>query len=144
MYPEITQLESFVLEHDCHCTLLQVHYPEFGALVPCNLRLKRYSFDVFLDDEYEDVKRNNQLLLFELSLQSLVQVRESSDFLDWCNQLGLNPVHSSLLDYYKKAHAFCEQIAFLFTGNTVQGFISNWDFGLNAGAAQYLRTHSNQ
>jgi len=141
LYSEIIQLKEFVVRNACKCVVIAGQHDNFGHLVASDFYIKKLHFKLNLDDEYNDSALNNPLLNVALALRSLGHLHDAPDFLVWCNQLNLNPAISGLLDYYKEAIAFCLPKSAFSKNGEVVSFISDLDFELNSGAAQYLRKH---
>lgn len=144
LYPEITKLNRFIAKYNCHCKLPNGALKHYGDLIRADFTINNTLFTVYLDDEYDDVSLNNSALLVLLALRSLEHIQDTTDYLQWCNQLFLDPDAPELLEYYKAATRFCEQLIILFDGGKIESFISDLDFELNAGAAQYLRKQSSE
>jgi len=90
-----------------------------------------------VDDEYKDFALNKSAMNLCLFLRELEDYQEEEDILKWCNLKGLNPGDAGILDYYKGlASIYADAKNIL---GTIDPQISDYDFELNAGAAQFLR-----
>lgn len=90
-----------------------------------------------VDDEYKDFELNKPAMNLCLVLRELEAYQEEEDILKWCNLKGLTPGTVGVLSYYKglaTIHKVVNEIL-----GTIDPQISDFDFGLNAGAAQALR-----
>lgn len=118
-------------------------------VLPLNKELEKASFREILfrfdssdliipvDDEYEDTDLNNPALLLQLVIYALEEYEDCEDFLVWSTAYGLsasNPVH---LDWYRQLGEVVPKIREII-GFDISG-ISDFDWQLNAGAAQALR-----
>ena len=139
MYSEIQKLNDFIVKNECKCAVLAIEVPKFLPLVLVNFTINSQQCNLYLDDEYKDLSNKNLPLNVEIALRALQDIDTSNDFLSWCNEVEMNPANNQLLEYYKTAVVFCSQIASYFKNNKIESFISDLDFQLNSGAAQYLR-----
>lgn len=98
--------------------------PEYSCLFP-------------VDDEYEDADSDNQAILLQLILYSIMEYEDSDDFLVWSTAFGLNASDPFSLDLYRRTGEMAPKIRVII-GNDFRG-ISDFDWQLNAGAAQALR-----
>ena len=108
-------------------------------LIPIELRANNNLYIVHIDDEYDDLMFNNNLLNAILVFRELANINDSLDFLEWCKTHRLDPNSSMLLNYYQHICKKIENISSLFPENTIDYFISDLDFQLNSGAIQLLR-----
>lgn len=58
-------------------------------------------YDIQIDDEYNDFNIENQLGCFFLILFALEDYADSDDYLQWCNQYGLDSSNMRHLEYFK-------------------------------------------
>ncbi|WP_298896454.1 hypothetical protein [uncultured Psychroserpens sp.] len=96
---------------------------------------------VLINDEYQDLANQNPLLNLVLVLNELSYIDESLDFLNWCSENEVNASSEKLRLYYIEILAFLPHIKTFFSDGKIDGFISDLDFQLNAGAVQYLRSN---
>jgi hypothetical protein len=137
-YPKIAEIKKFILHRGISiCT--SDDGTKYAHLIAMNLKIKNEQYTVFVDDEYEDLKKKNSLLNFVLVFRELAMIDDSSGFLEWCSQHGLDPNTAKLLAYYKHISSKIEEIKLLFKNNTIDYFISDLDFQLNSGTIQLLR-----
>lgn len=123
--PEVVPLDGEFLE--------QEYYP----LV--EFRLKGKSYKIYLDNEYEDLELGNPLLNLCLVLRALENYLDTEDYLVWCTQHGIDPANSVARNYHMGLGKAVREIALWI--DPIDSFISDYDFELNAGAAQFLRKH---
>lgn len=137
-YPEIGQLEQLIKTHS-----IQIDTP--GKLPPLDdyfksvtLNIKNNFFDLYVYDEYDDLVVDNQPLCLCLVLLELEEYQEEDDYLTWCTTKGLKASIEQLRSYYMGLSEIYRKI------EAIIGFIecpiSSFDFELNAGAAQALRS----
>jgi len=138
-YPKIAKIKNFILHEDISISKSDGDITKHDHLVAMNLKIKNEQYTVFVDDEYEDLKKKDSVLNFILVFRSLAMIDDSSDFLEWCTQNSINPNSTKSLAYYKNICSKIEEIKLLFKNNTVDYFISDLDFQLNSGAIQLLR-----
>lgn len=140
MYPEIQQLKDFFTTHSVEITHLK--YPQLGSgLKPVHFKCRNDSVIVHIKDEYADLLHNNPLLNLLLVLNELSMIAESTDFLNWCAENDVDARSEALRTYYQDILGFVTLFKTFFPKGEIDCFISDLDFQLNAGAAQYLRAH---
>ncbi len=97
---------------------------DFSAIIP-------------LDDEYEDVEKGNQALMLQLIIYAVEEYEDCEDFLVWSTAFGLNSNDPFVLDMYRDLGKTIPKIRDII-GTDIND-ISDYDWELNAGAAQALR-----
>ena len=136
-YPEIDALKKF---YDTNNFLIQNITPSiFEGVFVITILLNGISYKVFIHDEYHDLEIKNTLLHAVLVLREWEIIDDSTDYLDWCRQQGFPAKNEVLRQYYQEATANTPQITSYFKDSKLTSFITDLDFQLNAGAAQFLR-----
>ena len=136
-YPEIDALKKF---YDTNNFLIQNITPSiFEGVFVTTILLNEISYKVFIQDEYHDLEIKNTLLHAVLVLREWEIIDDSTDYLDWCRQQGFPAKNEVLRQYYQEATANTPQITSYFKDSKLTSFITDLDFQLNAGAAQFLR-----
>lgn len=138
-YPELFGLKEFVSVNAVKTDVLDQQNAEFNRYIRVRFTIKKFSQLLWVDNEYKDFDADKPLLHAELCLQHLEEVEKSVDFLDWANDLGLNPKVPQLLNYFKEIVGFNDKIRQLFESQTIESFVLSFDFELNQKAAQALR-----
>lgn len=90
-----------------------------------------------IDNEYKDFALNKPALNLCLFLRELEYYQEEEDILKWCNLKGLTPGMNGVLAYYRGLATIHKNVMEIL--GTIDSQISDFDFELNAGAAQALR-----
>ncbi|NER13593.1 hypothetical protein GWK08_09105 [Leptobacterium flavescens] len=137
-YPEIQALKNFTERYVLETEIL----PEIFIhkdLTTINLRLNNKNYHLQIEDEYNDLKLCNKLVNAVLVLRELEALEDSTDYLDWCRELGLNAGNEPLRNYYQDTVKHLPEISRLFPDGKIRSFISYLDFQLNSGAMQALR-----
>jgi len=101
-------------------------------LIPVDFISGNKSWYLYLSDEYKDFHPENQLMCIFLVLRTLEDYEESSDFLVWCNQYGLNASHIHWLSYFKELGNRYTEIKN--TVGTIDSIISSLEYQLRSGA----------
>ncbi|MCB0493910.1 MAG: hypothetical protein KDC93_16010 [Cyclobacteriaceae bacterium] len=101
-------------------------------LIPVDFISGNKSWYLYLSDEYKDFHPENQLMCIFLVLRTLEDYEESSDFLVWCNQYGLNASHIHWLSYFKELGNRYTEIKN--TLGTIDSIISSLEYQLRSGA----------
>ncbi|MEH6537713.1 MAG: hypothetical protein V7719_15035 [Psychroserpens sp.] len=139
MYSEIQQLKDFYTTHGVNIVLLKEPHIGFG-LKPVQFTFRGNPIVIHIKDDYEDLKDQNPLLNLFLVLNELSFIDESTDFLNWCSENEVNASLEPLRQYYNDLLVFITTFKTYFADDRIDCFISDLDFQLNAGAAQYLRS----
>jgi hypothetical protein len=141
-YPEILALEKLIQRHQIQVTKLsQPDLVPGRAYFPVELVIRRHRFTLYLEDEYRDWHEPNQPMCLCLALRELESYAEGDDYLHWCQLKGLTG-NERLRQYHMDLRTIYAEIEHLL--GEVDAQISDWDFGLNAGAAQALRLRNQQ
>ncbi|MEQ8361929.1 MAG: hypothetical protein RIF39_04230 [Cyclobacteriaceae bacterium] len=90
------------------------------------------TWHLYIGDEYKDFNTEKQLMCIFLVLRTLEDYEESSDFLVWCNQYGLNASHIHWLTYFKELDIRYTEIKN--TLGTIDSIISSLEYQLRSGA----------
>jgi len=101
-------------------------------LIPVDFISSNKSWYLYISDEYKDFHPENQLMCIFLVLKTLEDYEESSDFLVWCNQYGLNASHIHWLSYFKELDNRYTEIKN--TLGTIDSIISSLEYQLRSGA----------
>lgn len=137
-YPEIDKLNQIYVDHQVviiadHTRLLggKKYYP----MVEFQLAGKQ--FEIYVDDQYQDLRLNYPLLNLCLVLRELEGYDWADDLLVWSMERGLDSGDLQVLDFYRELGRIYIQVEAIL--GKVDPFVSDWDFEMNAGAAQALR-----
>ena len=139
-YPELLALRAFVKKHAISVEITS-EASIVDQLIPAQFQFNNNTYQIYISDEYNDHTKGNPLLNVILGLYEFVLVDDSTDYLQWCNWLGLKASNLKLLPYYKDMCQHVERLKPHFPENELTVFITDLDFQLNAGAAQYLRSN---
>lgn len=137
-YPEIEILEQLYGKHNISVTPVQEDYLDDDKTYPAvNLHIGNHRFVVYIDNEYSDLEKNNPLLSLCLVLRAFDAYAYAEDYLQWCTHHGLNASDEKIRDYHMSLRNTSAEVY------TLLGYmecpVSDFDFELNAGAAQHLR-----
>lgn len=141
-YPEIDNIHNFIKTNEVIIRYSKTSTLQNG-LIPLTLSLKNSEHQIYVMDEYDDLRFNNPLLNAVLVFQELEIIEDSTDYLNWCKQQSIQANNEVLRVYYMNMITTLPNIARYFPNNTITSFVSGLDFQLNAGAAQRLRSRSN-
>ncbi len=137
-YPEIEALREI---HRKHNVTIRVSKNEFlmenKSYPAVTFSLGGQSFKLFVDDEYEDFKLDSSALSLCLILRELESYKDEDSYQSWCKAQLLDPVNTEVKAFYKSLNGIYPEIEKIL--GEVNSQISDYDFGLNAGAAQELR-----
>jgi hypothetical protein len=137
-YPEIEALQNILKQHHFAVEETASH-PNFTSIehIWLQVQLNQIHFTLLVDDEYKDFQLQNDVMNLCLVLRELENYQEEEDILKWTNLKGLNVAKSDVLEYYRGLATIYAQVTQSL--GTIDSQISDFDFGLNAGAAQALR-----
>ena len=137
-YREIEMLEKFIQINGINISPIIVTNT-VNRLVLYNLTINNKSLEVYITDEFDDLKIGKKTLNVFLILRELAIIDDSEDFLQWCRWNDLNANNTELLAYYKDISKELPTLKSYFDNNEIDYFISDLDFQLNSGAMQFLR-----
>ena len=138
-YPEIQALRALYQKHPITIRVSETECLAGNSAYPkVELSIGENAFSLYADDEYHDFKIGNPLLSFCIILRELEGYAETEDFLAWCKDNGSDASHPEIRDYHMKLGALYSAIEKILGEIDCQ--ISDYDFALNAGAAQALRS----
>ena len=137
-YPEIKILQNICDEYNAGIEVSGSTFlddiKDYPAIV---LSLAGKTFNMFVEDEYNDFQIENPLLSLSLVLRELEIYKEEDDFLAWCKSQILSSSNSLVLNYYKTLDNIYNDIEMIM--GSISNPISSWDFEMNSGAVQELR-----
>ncbi len=137
-YNEIQQLNIFSTKYQIIIKPIVGSYLVGNTSFPeVDVTISDHRFAVYVDDEYDDLKINSKLLAVCILMRTLESYDYADDYLVWCTQHGFNAANSLVKDHFQNLG----DIVGWFRSNDIliNSFISDYDFELNAGAAQSLR-----
>jgi hypothetical protein len=137
-YPQIAALYSIIEDKKIKMTALPTN-PKMDSIYFREIEFSSQDFSVVipLDDEYEDVEKGNQALMLQLIIYAVEEYEDCEDFLVWSTAFGLNSNDPFILDMYRDLGKTIPKIRDII--GTEINDISDYDWELNAGAAQALR-----
>lgn len=139
MQKEIIALQKLFKDYNIVITVLPDFFISNNTLHPAvQLSLNNQVFKFFIDDEYNDIQYNNKLLLLCLVLRELENYQNSDDYLTWCSERFLDSSITTVREYHMSLRTTYNTIQRII--GTIDSQISDYDFQLNAGAAQELRS----
>lgn len=136
-YAEIAKLQDLRSQHDIEIFVTDVLLCHRDDLRKVVMTIKQRPYEIYVDDEYQDLIIDNPDLHLCLVLRSLEDFQDADDFLTWCQRLYIDPADSTARQYHMNLNSVCARITAHI--GTIDSFISNSDFELNAGAAQKIR-----
>lgn len=137
-YPEIEKLNQIYVRYKVETKTDRSRLLGGSPYYPMVLfKLNGKTFQIYVDDEYDDLRLNYPLLNLCLVLRELEGYDYADDILVWCIERGLDPADPHVLGFYRELGRIYKQVEA--TLGKVDPFVSDWDFEMNAGAAQALR-----
>lgn len=94
------------------------------------------SWPILIDDEYNDLREDRQLMALFLVLRELEIYQSEPDFLKWCMQNGSDPADFHLLEYYRSMGRSMYAIEKII--GTIDSHISSLDYELRTGIIREL------
>lgn len=137
-YPQIAALYSIIEDKKIKMTALPTN-PKMDSIYFREIEFSSQDFSAIipLDDEYEDVEKGNQALMLQLIIYAVEEYEDREDFLVWSTAFGLNSNDPFILNMYRDLGKTIPKIRDII-GTDIND-ISDYDWELNAGAAQALR-----
>lgn len=137
-YPEIKKLYDLIEDHSIRLTVL----PKTSELLDASFQEIQMTtssgeYKIPVDDELQDADLGNPALILHLVIYAIEEYEDCDDFLVWSTAYGLDPSVQIHLDWYKQLGVVTPKIRSII-GPEITG-ISDYDWQLNAGAAQALR-----
>ena len=136
-YPAITHLARLQHDHKPKIEAVKGKFLEKEYYPLVRFRLRGKDHLIYVDDEYNDLEVGNPLLDLCLVLRALENYLDAEDYLVWCNQHGLDAANPDARAYHMGLDEVVKQISKWI--DPIDSFVSDFDFELNAGAAQELR-----
>jgi len=137
-YPQIKALEDIYRKHDVKITISKDEFLGGNKEYPAvKFTIGNKTFDLFIDDEYEDLKFGFPVLNLCLVLRELEYYKSTYDYLLWCNENKFDPANIQVLSYYRSLGATYREIEAILS--EINSQISDWDFEMNAGPGYYIR-----
>lgn len=137
-YPEIEALNELWVKHQ-----VMIKVDRSDDLGPrrdyplVDVKMGDLGFSLFVDDEYEDFRLNYPLLNFCLVLRELEGYQDSPDFDVWCQERFFDSKDEKIKQAFEHLKDVVTKVEALL--GTIDSQVSDWDFEMNAGAAQALR-----
>lgn len=135
VYPEIQALKQYFVDHSIEVRLLDL--PNKGSSMWVNFQVDNQSWDLLIEDEFEELESDNQALRLFLVLSSLEGYEEAADFLEWARDSEQDAADSEVLEYFRSLEKIVSEIKNAL--GSINPFISSYDYHMNAGAAKALR-----
>lgn len=133
-YPEIECLKLYFKNYKLKLKKLSISNDEKFILVAFSIDDR--SWNVYIDDEYNDYSDDNALMNLFLILSSLEDYNESKDYLTWCKQYGIDASELHWLDYYKSLGVIYAEIKSSL--GLINPCISSIDYQLRTGVIKSL------
>lgn len=123
------QINNLVDLRNRHQISIQLGQQErLEDLYPVELKIGEKGWTIYVDDEYQDLSKESQLLGLFLTLRELEIYKDETDFLKWCSQNGTSPKNGILLNYYKELGKYIIEIEKKI--NTIDSCISPLEYEL--------------
>ncbi|XWN37033.1 MAG: hypothetical protein ROO71_13860 [Balneola sp.] len=133
-YPQIDSLYSIIESKNIELTPL----PKTPELSDIYFREIEFKSDGFISIiPLDDAESGNPALLLQLVIYAVEEYEAYDDFLIWCTAFGLNVSDPFILNLYKELGTIIPKVSGIIGTNIND--ISDYDWELNAGAAQALR-----
>ena len=137
-YPEIVALNEIYARHKVWTKTDRSRVLGGQAYYPLvHVELGGRKFDLFVDDEYDDLKYNYPTLNLCLVLRELEGYDLARDYEIWCQERSLDPADEQIRRNHRhlaEVYAAVKEIL-----GEVDSKVSDFDFEMNARAALRLR-----
>ena len=135
IYNQLEKLASYFKRNRIEIKINQTK--DIQSFKTLELNLNNNNFIIYIDDEYNDINEANPLMCLFLILRELEIYKDSTDYLDWFKQLGVNANDEKLRQYYFTLGTSYKKIENIL--GEVDSCISSLDYQLNTGVIQKLR-----
>lgn len=138
IYPEIEKLNQIWVKFG---VLVKIDRSDdlsgkgYYPLVYFNLGKEKFS--LFVDDEYDDFRKNYPILNFCLVLRELEGYEFTSDYEVWCQERFFEKGSDKVKMAFENLKSVTKRAKEIL--GEIDSCISDWDFEMNTGAAQELR-----
>lgn len=138
-YSEIQSLNQILKNHKIQISPSNVH-PDFRATenIWMTFQIDQFETVLLVDDEFKDFERGIKALDLCLVLRELETYAEEEDILRWCTFKNLSVSNHEVIEYYRGLASIYQTVENIL--GKIDSQISDFDFELNAGAAQALRS----
>ena len=109
---------------------------DIGSLKGVDLYIGKQSWPILIDDEYNDLREDRQLMALYLVLRELEIYQNEPDFLKWCMHNGSDSSDFYLLEYYRSLGRAIYTIEKLI--GQIDSRISSLDYELRTGTIHEL------
>ena len=133
-YSEIEKLKNYFKKHTIWLKKSSRSVQHYFIIV--ELTIDDNSWEVLVDDEYNDFSEDHQLMSLFLTLSSLEAYNESNDYLNWCKENGIDPSDSNLIEYYQSLDSIYREIKTIL--GEIDSCISSMDYQLRTGVIDAL------
>lgn len=139
-YPEITRLSAALEKHQIRIevqpeTTFEKEYSWRTLLIKA--AHKEYILSIY--DEYSDAEEKpSQPMLLHLALWSCSLYDEAEDFLEWCVDAAFSASSAEALQLYRDLGTVVPHFLELIGDDAAP--LSDWDFNMNTGVTQHLRS----
>lgn len=136
-FPEINRLNALREKFDVSIRKTGKFLRDRNYYPEVVFRIGSTSYNIYIDDEFNDLRIGNSLLNLCLVLRSLEIYEDTDDYLQWCTELGIDSSDNIARAYHMGLRTMYSEIESRI--GKIDSCISDFDFELNAGAAQELR-----
>ncbi|WP_034045265.1 hypothetical protein [Wocania ichthyoenteri] len=85
-YPELKAIQKLISKNNISFRK-HSRITFYENIFPIELKIRDDLFTIYIDDEYNDLEKNNYILNFILVFRALADLDESTDYLNWCKKL---------------------------------------------------------
>lgn len=137
-FPEITKLEEFISVNAVVTTPVPGRFLNEKNYYPqVEFEIGNKIFTLFVDDEFDDLKLNKAPLSLCVVLREIEGVNIEGPYPNWSKALNLDESNAEVHTHYDNLQKISKELETQV--GSFDSAISDYDFTLNAGAAQELR-----
>ena len=134
---EVSFLNKILKDHKIEVIIYDQFLAENLNVRATLLTIGERNFNLFIGDEYEDYKYNNPVLNLCLVLRELEHYSEINDYFLWCDEIMVDPNNTEVLSYFRSLGSIYREVEKIL--GKINSYVTDFDFTLNANAAQYMR-----
>lgn len=119
----------------------EIYLDEYKNVKAVELVMQNESFNLFIDDEYDDFVYKNPILNLCIVLRELEDYKFSNDYLIWCAERHIKPQNETARQFYMGLDKIYFEIKLIL--GEINSFIPSMDFEFDMGEVRILRHSSN-
>ncbi len=140
-FPNIEALNKLYIKHHVSVAISKTDFLDHEQLMPKTiLQIDDKKFELYLDDEFNNIKLDYPLLNFCIVLRELEDFQFSNNYEIWCKERNIDSSDLKIKSYYHRLDNIYHEIEKLL--GSINSYISSFDFEFDMGEAYALRNNN--